>query len=192
MLRLLVRRPTRPAVVLIFTQKADDNVAGLIKAVDDVQKNNVKLGTVVIGVSGVQAADLEKLQSTYKLTTPLTVAVDADGPAAYQLNKDAAVTVLVLTARVARSTATSHSVTPRPQPPRPVKSPSPLRRPRVIRNSEITGLTYQKIGPGEIPAPLVDGSVDTWRQVWLRWLARVGPCTSASTSTKHSKRPAFC
>ena len=70
----------RPAVVLIFTQKADDNIANLVKAVDSVQKNNAKLGTVLVGVGGVQAADLEKLQSTYKLTTPLTVAVDADGP----------------------------------------------------------------------------------------------------------------
>jgi len=85
----------RPGVVLIFTQKADENIANLVKAVDGVQKNNAKLGTVVVGVSGVQAADLEKLQSTYKLTTPLTIAVDADGPKAYMLNKDAVVTVLV-------------------------------------------------------------------------------------------------
>jgi len=85
----------RPAVVLIFTQKADDNVAAVVKAVDGVQKNNAKLGTVVVGVGGVQASDLEKLQSTHKLTTPLTVAVDTDGPPAYKLSKDAAVTVLV-------------------------------------------------------------------------------------------------
>jgi|SRR5262245_26709272 len=85
----------RPAVVLIFTQKADDNLVALVKAVDEVQKNNKDLGTVVVGVSGVQAADLEKLQTTHKLTTPLTVAEDKDGPAKYNLNKDAAVTVLV-------------------------------------------------------------------------------------------------
>ena len=85
----------RPAVVLVFTQKADDNLATLVKAVDGVQKNNDKLGTVVVGVSGVAAADLEKLQTTHKLTTPLTVAEDKDGPAKYKLNKDAAVTVLV-------------------------------------------------------------------------------------------------
>ena len=85
----------RPGVVLIFTQKADENVATLVKAVDEVQKNNAKLGTVVVGVSGVAAADLEKLQSTHKLTTPLTVAEDKDGPEKYKLNKDAAVTVLV-------------------------------------------------------------------------------------------------
>src|SRR5262245_57667898 len=35
----------RPAVVLIFSQKADENVAKLVKAVDAVQKNNAKLGT---------------------------------------------------------------------------------------------------------------------------------------------------
>ncbi|MBY0458924.1 MAG: hypothetical protein K2V38_16420 [Gemmataceae bacterium] len=85
----------RPAVVLIFTQKADDNLVTVVKAVDAVQKNNEKLGTVVVGVSGVQGADFEKLQSTHKLTTPLTVAEDKDGPAKYNLNKDAAVTVVV-------------------------------------------------------------------------------------------------
>ena len=85
----------RPAVVLIFTQKADENLVKVVKAVDEVQKGNKDLGTVVVGVSGVEAADLEKLQSTHKLTTPLTVAADKDGPKAYNLNKDAAVTVLV-------------------------------------------------------------------------------------------------
>ena len=82
-------------MVLIFSQKADDNLASLVKAVDEVQKSNNKLGTVVVGVSGVAGADLEKLQETHKLTTPLTVAVAADGPPAYKLNKEAAVTVLV-------------------------------------------------------------------------------------------------
>src|SRR5579862_8483024 len=67
---------SRPAVVLIFTQKADENIAKVIKSVDEVQKGNAKLGTVVVGVGGVQAADMEKLQTTHKLTTPLTVAVD--------------------------------------------------------------------------------------------------------------------
>jgi hypothetical protein len=85
----------RPAVVLIFTQKADENIATVVKSVDEVQKSNAKLGTVVVGVGGVEAADLEKLQATHKLTTPLTVAVDKDCPAAYKLNKDAAVTILV-------------------------------------------------------------------------------------------------
>jgi hypothetical protein len=83
--------------VLIFSQKADDNLAGLVKSIDEVQKNNSKLGTVVVGVSGVEGSDLEKLQETHKLTTPLTVAVAEDGPKAYKLNKDAAVTVLVYT-----------------------------------------------------------------------------------------------
>jgi hypothetical protein len=85
----------RPAVVLIFTQKADDNLVKIVKSVDEVQKGNKDLGTVVVGVGGVEAADLEKLQTTHKLTTPLTVAVDKDGPSAYKLNKDAAVTILV-------------------------------------------------------------------------------------------------
>ena len=85
----------RPAVVLIFTQKADDNLVKVVKSVDEVQKGNSKLGTVVVGVSGVQPADFEKLQSTHKLTTPLTVAEDKDGPSKYNLNKDAAITVLV-------------------------------------------------------------------------------------------------
>ena len=85
----------RPGVVLIFSQKADDNVAKVVKAVDGIQKNNEKLGTVLVGIGGVEAADLEKLQATHKLTTALTVAEDKEGPPAYKLNKDAAVTVLV-------------------------------------------------------------------------------------------------
>ncbi len=85
----------RPAVVMIFTQKADDNLVTVVKAVDEVQKANEKLGTVVVGVSGVEAADFEKIQTTHKLTTPLTIAEDKDGPAKYELNKAAAVTVLV-------------------------------------------------------------------------------------------------
>lgn len=82
-------------MVLIFTQKVDDNLAGLVKAVDEIQKNNEKLGTVVVGVSGVEEADFEKLQDTHKLTTALTVAKDKDGPTKYDLNKEAAVTVVV-------------------------------------------------------------------------------------------------
>jgi hypothetical protein len=85
----------RPAVVMIFTQKADENLANLVKAVDEVQKADSKLGSFVVGVSGVTAADFEKLQTEHKLTTPLTIAEDKDGPARYKLNKDAAVTVLV-------------------------------------------------------------------------------------------------
>jgi len=82
-------------VVIVFTRKADDNLASLVKAVDAVQKNNEKLGTFVVGVSGVEEADFDKLQSTHKLTTPLTVAKDKDGPGRYNLNKEAAVTVVV-------------------------------------------------------------------------------------------------
>src|SRR5947209_18641509 len=58
----------RPAVVMIFSQKADDNDASVVKAVDQVQKGNAKLGTVLVGIGGVEAADLEKLQTTHKLT----------------------------------------------------------------------------------------------------------------------------
>jgi len=82
-------------VVLVFSQKADDNLASLVKAIDEVQKNDSKLGTVVVGVGGVEGADFEKLQTSHKLTTPLTVAVEKDGPAKYSLNKEAAITVLV-------------------------------------------------------------------------------------------------
>src|SRR6266702_8097416 len=39
---------SRPAVVLIFTQKADENLVKIVKAVDEVQKGNDKLGTVVV------------------------------------------------------------------------------------------------------------------------------------------------
>ena len=79
--------------MVIFTRKADDNLASVVKAVDEVQKSNAKLGTVVVGVGGVEGADLEKLQDTHKLTTPLTVGVK--GVEKYKLNDEAAVTVLV-------------------------------------------------------------------------------------------------
>jgi hypothetical protein len=85
----------RPAVVLIFTQKADDNLVTVVKAVDEVQKTNANLGTVVVGVGGVAPADFEKIQTSHKLTTALTIAEDKDGPGKYNLNKDAAVTVVV-------------------------------------------------------------------------------------------------
>jgi len=85
----------RPAVVMIFTQKADDNFVSVVKAVDEVQKADSKLGTVVVGVSGVTPADFEKVQTTHKLTTPLTIAEDKDGPSKYNLNKESAITVLV-------------------------------------------------------------------------------------------------
>lgn len=85
----------KPGVVLIFTQKADEHLATLVKAVDEVQKSNKDLGTVVVGVCGVTDADFEKLQETHKLTTPLTIAIEKDGPEKYMLNKEAAVTVLV-------------------------------------------------------------------------------------------------
>lgn len=70
-------------------------MAGLVKAIDAIQSKNADLGTVVVGVSGVKPADFEKLQTTHKLTTPLTIAEDEDGPEDYKLNKAAAVTVLV-------------------------------------------------------------------------------------------------
>lgn len=85
----------RPGVVLIFTRKVDDNLAKVIKAVDEVQKSNKDLGTVVVGVGGIEAADFEKFQENHKVTTPLTIAADIDGPGKYELNKDAAMTVLV-------------------------------------------------------------------------------------------------
>jgi hypothetical protein len=94
-------------VVLIFTRKADDNLAGLVKAVDAVQSKNATLGTFVVGVGGVKPADFEKLQDTHKLTTPLTIADDEEGPSRYKLNKEAAVTVIVyrLGGAIARSFA---------------------------------------------------------------------------------------
>jgi peroxiredoxin len=86
---------SRPAVVMIFTNKADENLAKLVKSVDEVQKADAKLGTVVVGISGVTPADFEKIQTEHKLTTPLTIAEDKDGPSKYNLNKADAVTVLV-------------------------------------------------------------------------------------------------
>ena len=82
-------------MVIIFTQKADDNLAGLVKSVDEVQSKNADLGTVVVGVSGIKDADFEKLQTTHKFTTPLAIAEDENGPGRYKLNKEAAVTVVI-------------------------------------------------------------------------------------------------
>jgi hypothetical protein len=85
-------------VVVVFSQQADDNLASLVKAVDEVQKTNSKLGSLVVGIGGVQPADLEKLQDTHKLTSPLCVMAKADqkdGPKGYNLSKEAAVTVIV-------------------------------------------------------------------------------------------------
>lgn len=93
--------------MVIFTRKADDNLAGLVKAVDAVQSKNATLGSFVVGVGGVKPADFEKLQGTHKLTTPLTIADDEEGPSRYKLNKQAAVTVIVyrLGGAIARSFA---------------------------------------------------------------------------------------
>lgn len=82
-------------MVIVFTQKADDPLAGLVKAIDTVQSKNADLGSVVVGVSGVKPADFEKLQTTHKFSTPLTIAEDDDGPERYKLNKGAAVTVVI-------------------------------------------------------------------------------------------------
>jgi hypothetical protein len=86
---------SKPAVVMIFTQKADDNFVSLVKAVDEVQKADSKLGTFAVGISGVTSSDFEKIQTTHKLTTPLTIAEDKDGPSKYNLSKESAITVLV-------------------------------------------------------------------------------------------------
>src|SRR5262249_21844843 len=85
--------------------KADDDLAGLVKAVDEVQKSNSKLGSVVVGIGDVTAADMEKLQETHKLTAPLTVMknkAQKDGPKGYNLSKDAAVTVIVYKKKATR------------------------------------------------------------------------------------------
>lgn len=81
--------------MIIFTRKADDNLASLVKAVDEVQKSNEAFGCFVVGIGGVAEADFEKLQNAHALLAPLTIAEDKDGPAEYALNKDAAVTVVV-------------------------------------------------------------------------------------------------
>jgi hypothetical protein len=80
---------------LIFTRNVDDHVAKVVKAVDQVQKKHDKLGTLLVGISEVKAADLEKLQQTHELTTPLTISVDKEGPKAYQLGKEAAMTIVI-------------------------------------------------------------------------------------------------
>ena len=82
-------QPEAFAALRGLTQESSVEVTGKIR------REPRAPGGYEIGVSGVQDADLKKLQDTYKLTTPLTVAEDKDGPSAYKLNKEAAVTVLV-------------------------------------------------------------------------------------------------
>ena len=82
--------------MLIFSNKADADLASLVKAVDEVAKSNPKLGSVAVGISGVSEDELKKFAQEQKVTaTPLTVAEDKDGPPNYKLSKDAAVTVVI-------------------------------------------------------------------------------------------------
>ena len=119
----------RPAVVLVFTQKADENLAKVVKAVDEVQKNNAKLGTVVVGVSGVAAADFEKLQTTHKLTTPLDRGRRQGRPRRLQAEQGRGRHRARLQEGWHGRPRTSRSRTPRAPPRRPRKSLTPPKKP---------------------------------------------------------------
>ena len=57
--------------------------------------SGLQTSQIIDALMGAERVGLTRLQTTHKLTTPLTVAEDKDGPSKYNLNKDAAVTVLV-------------------------------------------------------------------------------------------------
>ena len=85
--------------MLIFSRKADDHLASLVKKIDEVAKADNKLGTAAVAVGGVTEDELKKFNETAKLTTPLSVAVEEAGPANYKLSEDAAVTVVIYQTR---------------------------------------------------------------------------------------------
>ena len=117
----------RPAVVLIFTRKADENLATLVKSVDAVQKKNKDLGTVVVGVGGVTDADFEKLQETHKLTTPADDRRRQGRSRRPTSSTRMRPSPFSSTRSAARSPRTSPSRTASRPPTRPPRSPRPPR-----------------------------------------------------------------
>jgi hypothetical protein len=69
-------------------------LAGLAKAVDAAVKANSgkNLKAFVCGIGGVGEDDLKKIGD---VGFPLTIAAEKDGPGAYKLNGEAAVTVII-------------------------------------------------------------------------------------------------
>ena len=69
-------------------------MAGLAKAVDvSVKANSSKnLKAFVCGISGVGEDDLKKIGD---VSFPLVISAEKDGPGAYKLNGEAAVTVII-------------------------------------------------------------------------------------------------
>ena len=98
-------------MVLIFSRTADEHLASLVKALDELNKDDNnnggggKLGVLVTGVGGVKEEDLQALSEKSELKSATSVSVDADGPANYKLNKDAAVTVVIYQSREKPTTA---------------------------------------------------------------------------------------
>jgi hypothetical protein len=88
-------------VVAIFTRKLTDNLASLVKQVDEKVGANKdkKMASFVVVLSEDPAANEAKLKELAKKegikNVPLTTFADADGPESYKVSKDAEVTVLL-------------------------------------------------------------------------------------------------
>lgn len=76
----------------------DDRLAGLVRAVDKFVAESKRVGSFVVLLGENSEANRTKLADfakASKLATPLTVPLDGQPPASYNLNPKARVTVLV-------------------------------------------------------------------------------------------------
>jgi hypothetical protein len=92
-------------VVTVFTRKITDDLASLVKEIDNtVNKNssqNMKAFVVYLGDDPAAAEKkLQAMAKEHKITkTPLTVFQTEEGPPNYRISRDADVTVLMWSSR---------------------------------------------------------------------------------------------
>jgi arsenate reductase-like glutaredoxin family protein len=92
-------------VVTVFTRKITDDLASLVKEIDNtVSKNssqNMKAFVVYLGDDPAAAEKkLQAMAKKHKITkTPLTVFQTEEGPPNYRISRDADVTVLMWSSR---------------------------------------------------------------------------------------------
>lgn len=92
-------------MVTVFTRKITDDLASLVKEIDNtVSKNssqNMKAFVVYLGDDPAAAEKkLQAMAKKYKITkTPLTVFQTEEGPPNYRISRDADVTVLMWSSR---------------------------------------------------------------------------------------------
>jgi hypothetical protein len=85
----------------VFARKADDSLASFAKRIDEIVSQNAEkhaCGTVVLlGGNDEVKSKLEGMAKDKKIgSVPLTISDDGEGgPAAYSINKDVAITVVV-------------------------------------------------------------------------------------------------